>query len=149
MKWSCVRFTTDIFSGSRCIRVCETNHRCLIVSFLLNLGENITFLKNVGVGPKNFMVLLLEWSFLNFSRNIFSGSQWLRCLKRATRISERVAFAEFEWKYRCFWNIKKGEWDLKILFFNYWNDFTLGSIETYFLQVVAYVFLKRTTECVW
>ena len=42
-------------------------------------------------------------------------------------VSDRVVFAEFEWKCHCFWNLKKGEWDLKIFFFNCWNDFVLDS----------------------
>ena len=33
--------------------------------------------------------------------------------------------------------------------FNYWNDFVLGLVETYFLEVGAYVSLKRATTGVW
>ena len=33
----------------------------------------------------------------------------------------------------------------KILFFNYWNDVVLDSVETYFLEVRVYVSLKRAT----
>ena len=32
---------------------------------------------------------------------------------------ERVVFAEFDWKYHIFLNIKSEEWDLKVLLFNY------------------------------
>ena len=42
-----------------------------------------------------------------------------------------------------------GEWDLNIFLFNYWNDLVLGSVETYFLEVGAYVYLKRATKGVW
>ena len=34
-------------------------------------------------------------------------------------MSERVVFAEFDWKYHIFLNIKSEEWDLKVLLFNY------------------------------
>ena len=46
--------STETFSGSRYIPVSETNHHsCLIGLFLLNLSENIKFLryKNGGVRP--------------------------------------------------------------------------------------------------
>ena len=36
-------------------------------------------------------------------------------------------------------NIKTGEWNLKNSLFNYWNDLMLGWVETYFLEVGAYV----------
>ena len=39
-------------------------------------------------------------------------------------------FADFDWKYHIFFNIKTEERDLKILLFNYWNDLALGSVET-------------------
>ena len=45
-------------------------------------------------------------------------------------VCERVVFAEFDWKYHIFLNIKTEQWDLKILLFNYWNDIALGSVET-------------------
>ena len=64
-------------------------------------------------------------------------------------MSERVFFTEFDWKFHIFLNIKTEEWDLKILFFNYWSDLALGSVETYFLEVGAYVSLKRDTTGVW
>ena len=46
-------------------------------------------------------------------------------------------------------NIKTEEWDLKVLFFNYWNSLLLGLVQTYFLQVGAYVSLKRVTIGLW
>ena len=58
-------------------------------------------------------------------------------LKRATEVSEKVGFAELEWKHHNFFNIKTGEWDLRILLFNYWNDFVLDSLETYIHEVGA------------
>ena len=42
-----------------------------------------------------------------------------------------------------------GEWNLNILVFNYWNDLVLGSVETYFLEVGAYMCLKGATTVVW
>ena len=65
------------------------------------------------------------------------------------QFSERVAFAEFQWKYHIFLNIKKGELYLKILLFNYWIDLVLGSVETNFLNVSAYVSQKGATAGVW
>ena len=65
------------------------------------------------------------------------------------QVSERVVFAEFEWKYHNFLNIKTGESNLKILLFNYWKDLALGSAETYSLEVGAYVSLKRVTASFW
>ena len=48
------------------------------------------------------------------------------------QVSERVVFAEFEWKYPSFVNIKMGESGLKILLFICWNDLACGSVEMYF-----------------
>ena len=61
------------------------------------------------------------------------------------QLSERVIFAEDEWKYYIYLSIKTGEWDLKISLFNYLINLVLGSLETYFLEVGAYVSLKRAT----
>ena len=69
--------------------------------------------------------------------------------KEPPQVSERVIFAEFDWKYHIFLNIKTDEWDLKILLFNYWNDLVLGSVETYFSEINACVSLKRATVGVW
>ena len=41
------------------------------------------------------------------------------------------------------------EWVLKVLFFNCWSDPVLGSVETDFLEVSAYVSLKGATAGVW
>ena len=41
------------------------------------------------------------------------------------------------------------KWDQNILLFNYWNNLVLGSVETYFLEVDAYVSLKRATAGAW
>ena len=66
------------------------------------------------------------------------------CLwKEPPQVSERVVFAEFDWKYETFLNIKREERELKILMFNYWNDLFLGSVETNFLEHDAYVYVKR------
>ena len=53
------------------------------------------------------------------------------CLwKKPLQVSERVVFAEFDWKCHILLNIKKEEWDRKIFLFNYWNDLLLGPVET-------------------
>ena len=61
--------------------------------------------------------------------------------------SLRVVFARFEWKWHTCLSIKTG--DLKISLFIYWNDRVLCSVETYFLEVGAYVFLKRVATGAW
>ena len=45
----------------------------------------------------------------------------------------------------AFLNRKTEERDLNILLFNYLNDLVLGSAETNFLEIVAYVSLKGAT----
>ena len=45
--------------------------------------------------------------------------------------------------------MKMEEWDLKICLFNYWKDLVLGSIETNFLEVSAYVSPTGVTVGVW
>ena len=50
-----------------------------------------------------------------------------------------VLFAEFDRKYHTVLNIKSEEWDLKILLLNSSNDHVLGSGETNFLEVSAYL----------
>ena len=73
-----------------------------------------------------------------------------RCLwNEPLQFSERVGFTEFEWEYHIFLNAKTGEWDPKVLLFNYWDDLVLGWVEIYFLEVARYVSLKRTTTVVW
>ena len=68
------------------------------------------------------------------------------CLwKEPTQVSEGVVLAEFGRKYHIFLNLKTDKWNLKILWFIYWNDLTLGSVETYFLQDGAYMTLKGAT----
>ena len=75
---------------------------------------------------------------------MFFGSRWIRVSKMINCRS-----AEFDWKYNFFWNIKQEKWDLKVLWFNYWSDLALGSVETDFLAVGAYVRLKGATAVVW
>ena len=68
------------------------------------------------------------------------------CLwKEPPCVFERVVFAEFDWKYHIFLKMKMEEWDRKILLSNYWNDLALGSVETYFFEVTAYMCLKGAT----
>ena len=59
------------------------------------------------------------------------------------QFSEKVAFAEFEWKDHNFLNIKTGEWDLTILLFSNWNYIVLDALETYIHEVSAYVVSER------
>ena len=40
-------------------------------------------------------------------------------------MSEWVFLAEFDWKCHVFLNIKTEEWDLKMLFFNYFDGLVL------------------------
>ena len=87
----------------------------------------------------------MKWSCLRLSRKIFFGSWYARVSETSHHRCVTVVFVEFEWKYQGFWNIKTGEWDLKLLLLNYWNDPLLGSVETYFLELGAHVSLKRTT----
>ena len=48
------------------------------------------------------------------------------CLQNEpSHVCESVFFAEFERKYHNLLKTKTGKWDLKILLFNYWNDFVL------------------------
>ena len=57
------------------------------------------------------------------------------------QVSDRVVFAEFDWKYPNFLKYKKGEWGVNILLFNYTNDLALGSVET--------IFWKSVCMCLW
>ena len=70
-------------------------------------------------------------------------------LKRATTGPWEGRFCWIWVKISHFLNIKTEEWDLKTLLFNYWNGSVLGSKETYFLEVGAYVSLKRATTGLW
>ena len=72
------------------------------------------------------------------------------CLwNKPPELSVRVAFAEFEWKCHNFLSKKVGNWDRKILLFRYWKYLVLGLGEVYFLEVDAYLSLKRATTSVW
>ena len=62
---------------------------------------------------------------------------------------EWVVFAEFDWNSHIFINIKTKEWDLKVLLFNFFNCLVSGSVQTYILEVGAYVCLKRATAGIW
>ena len=98
------------------------------------------------MGPKSFYIELLKWSCLRLSINIFSRSRCIRVSETSHHRSLRgVAFAEFDWKYHIFLNIETEERDLKTLLFSYRNGLVLGEVETYFLEVIAYVSLKRVT----
>ena len=60
----------------------------------------------------------------------------------------RVVLTELEWKYNIFLNRNTDEWDVENLIFNYWNDLVLDLVETYFLEVGAYLCLKGATAVV-
>ena len=92
------------------------------------------------------ILLFINWNDLVLgSVETFSGSRCIRVSETSHQICLRVIFAEFEWKYHNSLNTKTGEWALKLLLFNYCKDLVWGSIETYFLEVGAYVSLKRAT----
>ena len=79
---------------------------------------------------------------------MFSG---IRCL-RVSETSQGVSEGSFCWiwvKMQYFFSIKMEEPDLKLFMFNYWNDLVLDSVETYFLEVGAYVSLTRATTGLW
>ena len=141
-----------MFSESRYIRVSETIHRrCLRGSILLNLSENITFFLNLKTKEWDLKVFMF-----NYWNDLLLGSvetyflAFHTCLwKEPPQVSESVVFAEFEEKIPRFFKSKTGELDLKILKFNYWNDLVLGSVETCFLEVGAYVPLKRAITDLW
>ena len=97
---------------------------------------------------KMIMVARWETSYGGVSR-LFSKSVHTYLWSKPPQVSERVAFAEFAWKYYIYLSIKTGDWGLKVLLFNYWNDLALGSVETYFREVGAYVSLKRAATGVW
>ena len=60
MKWSCLRLSINMFSGSRCIRVSETSHQGFLMGlFFFNLKENITVLEN-GSQIGSFLLNLSE-----------------------------------------------------------------------------------------
>ena len=76
----------------------------------------------------------LSWAMYKY---IFWKSVHARVWNESLQVSEKVGFAQFDWKYYKLLNIKTGEWDLRILLFTYWNE--LG----------AYVCLKGATAGVW
>ena len=57
---------------------------------------------------KDFFLGVVETYFLEV------GGLW----NKPSQISKRIAFAEFEWKYHNFLEMKTGECDLKLLLFN-------------------------------
>ena len=101
------------------------------------------------MGPKN--LLFNYWKDLALgSLETYSWKSVHTCFwNEPPQLSERVVFAKFEWKHHKFWNIKTSEGDLQILLLKYRNDLVLGTVETYFLGVGAYVSLKRAVTAVW
>ena len=80
-----------------------------------------------------------ETSLLEASASERSHHRYLR-VSFLLNLNENITF---------FFNIKTVEWELKIWLFNYWNDLALSSVEKYFLEVGAYVSLKRATAGIW
>ena len=125
---------------------------CLIGSFFFNLRENVTVfeISKWGSGTSKFFCLttgmILSWAQ---KKHIFWKLVHTCLWKEPGQVFDRVVLVELEWKYHCFWNVKTREWDLNIFLFNHWNDLVLGSVETYFLKVGAYVSLKPATTGVW
>ena len=70
-------------------------------------------------------------------------------LKRATAGLWEDLFCCIWLKILLLSNTKTEEWDLKVLLFNYWNGLVLGSVKSSFLEVGAYVSLKRATTGLW
>ena len=101
------------------------------------------------MGPKNLYFNYWNDLTLDSGETSFLEVGAYVSLKRAKPMADRVVFPEFEWKYHCFWNLKTGEWDLKIFLFHYWNDLALGLVEPYFLKVGGYVSLKQATAVIW
>ena len=112
LKWSCFSLTTNIFFGSRCIRVSETSHHGFLKrSLLLNLTENIIFFVNTKREEWDLKILLFNYwnglalgSVQTFFLEVVHTCLW----NEPPQVSERVVFAEFDWKYHFFW-YKNGE----------------------------------------
>ena len=80
--------------------------------------------------------------------HIFRKAVHMCLWKEPPQVSERFVFPKFDWEYHILLKIKTEEWDLKLLLFNYWNNLFLGSVKTYFLEVGAYVSVKRGSTSV-
>ena len=59
-------------------------------------------IKNGGVGPKNFIVSLLQRCCLRLSRNTFLEGRSYVSLNEPPQVSKRLVFAEFNWKFHIF-----------------------------------------------
>ena len=125
-------------------------HRSLRGSFWLNLTENIIrFEYENGIGPNKFIVQSLKWACLRLTTNVFSG---IWCIPLSQTSYHRFLEGLFGWiwlKPSLFLNIKTEECDLKVLLLIYWNGLALGSIQTDFLEVGAYLPLERATGGFW
>ena len=127
-------------------RLCCVRNNCLFVKFLihhylllfLDFSSGLKFDSNYW---NDLVLRSVETYFLEYCAYVF----W----KGATMGVWEGHFCWIWVKISLFWNIKTGEWDLKMLLFNYWNDLVLGLVETCFLEVDAYVSLKLATTGVW
>ena len=93
LKWYYHRVSRNSFSESRYKPVSEKDHHsCQIGSFLLNWVKILLFLKSIngGVGSKNF--LILKWSCLRVSKNIFSGIRFIRASEKSNHRLLRGSF---------------------------------------------------------
>ena len=152
LKRSCLGLSRNMFSGGWYIRVWdEPSQVSERVVFAQCQWKHNSFL-NIKTGEWYLKILLFDyWKDLALgSLETCSWKSVHTCLwNEPPQLSERVVFAKFEWKHHNFWNIKTSEWDLQILLFKYWKDLVLGTVETYFLGVGAYVSLKRAPTGVW
>ena len=78
-------------------------------------------------------------------KGAFSKSVHKYLKNEPPKISERAVVAEFDWKYHIIFQYEMGQWYVKTSLLNYWNDLVLGSVETYFLDVDAYLSLEQAT----
>ena len=134
-------FSIHIYHSSKlaCFKMCKMiEGNCKTIDF-----GNLVYKVHYGF-------ILLKWPFVRLRRKIFSGSQCIRVSETSHHRYLRGSFLlNLNENITFFLNIKMGEWELKIWLFNYWNDLALGSVEKYFLEVGAYVSLKRATTGIW
>ena len=119
---------------------------------LLNLREKCHYFLKIKMGKWGLKFLLS-----NYRKDIVLGSVETPFLEVAAYVSPKRSITDL-WEGRFWWIWVKiahffkywnGEWEQNVLFFNYWNDFILGWVETYFLEVSAYMSVKRATAGVW
>ena len=114
LKSICLELSAYVFLKKAAIGVWEGRFCWIWVKISQFFNYN-----NSGVRPKNFIVYMLKRSCLGLIRNTLCAS---RCIRVSETNHHRCligSFTEFEWEYHKFSSTKTGEWDLKILLFNY------------------------------